>query len=126
MRSQGGVALLGILVILAALFCTGFGLTCYKCPKTAFECNSTIICMPNLDACLIAKSERRMYRQCWRYGDCNLGFIKSRLEEKNLLFRCCQEDSCNQQLEEDGSAALSGKIALVVTPLLVAIWNLWF
>ncbi|EHB09806.1 CD59 glycoprotein, partial [Heterocephalus glaber] len=102
----------------------GFSLTCYQCPNTTPKCIETKLCTPNLDACLAAKS---VHRQCWRYANCHLQFLKERLEETQVLYRCCQKDLCNTELEdeeEDGTAALSGKTVLLVTPFLTSVWNL--
>ncbi|KFO19935.1 CD59 glycoprotein [Fukomys damarensis] len=129
MRSQGGVTLLRLLLILAALCCTGFSLKCYECLKKTATCSETKLCTPNLDACLIAQSGDRVYRQCWRDADCHLRFLKERLDENKVLYRCCQKNLCNAELddtEEDGAAALSGKTVLLVTPFLTSVWNLCF
>ncbi|XP_010610923.1 CD59 glycoprotein [Fukomys damarensis] len=127
MRSQGGVTLLRLLLILAALCCTGFGLTCYECPSHNRNCTVSVVCAPDINACLYAVAGQREYRQCWRYADCSSQTIMTRLQENQVLYRCCQKDLCNTGLQErDGAAALSGKTVLLVTTFLAAVWNLCF
>ncbi|EHB09803.1 CD59 glycoprotein, partial [Heterocephalus glaber] len=103
----------------------GFSLTCYECASHNQNCTVPIVCAPDIDACLYAKAGQRVYQQCWRYADCNSQTIMNRLRENQVLYRCCQKDLCNTGLQkDDGTAPLSGKTMLLVTPFLAAVWNL--
>ncbi|XP_073900246.1 CD59 glycoprotein [Castor canadensis] len=124
MRSTEEFILLQLLLILAVLYCPGFSLTCYNCPHPTIVCKSNVTCTPNLDTCLIAMAESRVYRMCWRFSSCDTTFILNRLDERAVQYKCCQEDMCNGEISGERAAPLSGKTLLLATPFLAAIWNL--
>ncbi|XP_048217265.1 CD59 glycoprotein [Perognathus longimembris pacificus] len=128
MKSTGGFGLLSFLLILAFLSHSGFSLVCYSCLDPVSDCNINVTCPPNLDACLDAHSGHRTYRHCWAMQDCTFQFISSRLGEPEIQYRCCQQDNCNHKSKHKltgAAATISGKLALLVTPLVAAMWNLY-
>ncbi|XP_008849851.1 CD59 glycoprotein [Nannospalax galili] len=125
MRSQR--ELVPFLFILAVFCSTGFSLMCYNCLNPVSQCKTNTSCTPNLDSCLIAVSGKLAYHQCWKFSDCNFEFISTRLELPKMQYRCCQEDMCNDKLQEKNHAdSLSGKMVLLVTSALAVIWNFCF
>ncbi|XP_008266771.3 CD59 glycoprotein isoform X1 [Oryctolagus cuniculus] len=122
MTSRGVHILLRLLFLLAVFYSSDSSLMCYHCLLPSPNCSMVTNCTPNHDACLTAVSGPRVYRQCWRYEDCNFEFISNRLEENSLKYNCCRKDLCNGP--EDDGTALTGRTVLLVAPLLAAARNL--
>ncbi|TEA33969.1 hypothetical protein DBR06_SOUSAS2310069, partial [Sousa chinensis] len=98
----------------------GHSLECYSCINPANGCTTTVNCSHNQDACLIVKAvPMKTYYQCWMFDRCNFAAIAKALEEKELKYHCCQKNLCNKS---DGTS-ISGKTALLVILLLVAVWS---
>ncbi|XP_078289493.1 CD59 glycoprotein [Panthera onca] len=121
MGSQGFI-LLVLLLILAVLCHSGHSLTCYSCvAPVSGNCTKTSVCSSNLDSCLYIEGEpKSYYYQCWKLADCNFEHISASFGLQKLQYRCCQQDLCNRSF----GTTVSGKMALLVTPLLAAAWNL--
>ncbi|XP_006908081.1 CD59 glycoprotein [Pteropus alecto] len=119
MGSKGGFVLLGLLLILFALYHSSHGLECYSCLNPLKNCTAAINCSRNLDACLYVKAEERTYYQCWKFDNCNFEYISKALGENKLEYDCCQKNLCNRN---DGARA-SGETFLLLTQLLAAFWK---
>ncbi|XP_002917533.1 CD59 glycoprotein [Ailuropoda melanoleuca] len=118
MGSKGGSILL--LLVLAVLCHSGGSLTCYTCVDNK-ACNKTTVCSVNFDTCLWVKAEPEVFQhQCWKFDDCNYNYISKTLGLRKLEYHCCQQDLCNR----DAAASISGKTALLLVPLLAAVWTL--
>ncbi|XP_008145045.1 CD59 glycoprotein [Eptesicus fuscus] len=120
MGSKGGFTLLGLLIVLSVLCDSGHSLRCYSCLNPGGACDLISNCSVNFDACLYVKAETRTYYQCWKFDNCNYNYLSKNLGEKTLQYECCQKDLCNKS----GGTSLTGTIALLVTPLLIAFWKL--
>ncbi|XP_032507801.1 CD59 glycoprotein-like [Phocoena sinus] len=120
MGSKGRFALLGFLFILAVLCHVGHSLECYSCINPANGCTTVVSCSHNQDTCFIVKAmPPKTYYQCWMFNRCSFEAIAKALGEKELQYRCCQENLCNKS---DGTS-ISGKTALLGILLLVAVWH---
>ncbi|KAB0406936.1 hypothetical protein E2I00_002325 [Balaenoptera physalus] len=120
MGSKGGFVLLGLLFSLAVLCHVGHSLECYNCVNPANGCTTAVNCSHNQDTCLIVKAvPTKTYYQCWMFDRCSFEAIAKALGEKELQYRCCQENLCNKS----DRTSISGKTALLVILLLVAVWS---
>ncbi|XP_025734628.1 CD59 glycoprotein [Callorhinus ursinus] len=118
MGGKGGF--IPLLLVLAVLCHSGHSLTCYTCVASEV-CNKTTVCSPNLDACLLVNAEPNLfYHHCWKFDDCNYNFISKALGLRKLEYRCCQQDLCNRNAAARGA----GSQALLLSPLLAAVWTL--
>ncbi|XP_047564396.1 CD59 glycoprotein-like [Lutra lutra] len=113
MGSKGGFIL--FLLVLAVLCHSDHSLTCSICTEPEHDCNKTTTCSVNLDVCLFVKAEPKLlYHQCWKFNNQNYKYISKALGLKKLEYRCCPQDLCNR----NAGASVSGKMALLATPLL--------
>ncbi|XP_029812299.1 CD59 glycoprotein [Suricata suricatta] len=122
MQNHGGFVLPVLLLLLVVLCHSGHSLMCYNCMSLVNKnCTKTSTCPSNFDACVFVEAEpKAYYYQCWKYSDCSFERIALSLGLQKLQYRCCQHDLCNGNPGASGS----GKMALLVTPLLAAAWTL--
>ncbi|XP_049636062.1 CD59 glycoprotein [Suncus etruscus] len=125
MESKRRLVLFGLLLILALLCRSSHSLRCYECPKNVLPCTETVTCASDLDACMSASAAagQHSYFKCWKRKDCKSSEILKQLSESNLKYHCCETDLCNTNLPSSAPVT-SGKIFLLVVPLLAAVWNM--
>ncbi|XP_032976908.1 CD59 glycoprotein [Rhinolophus ferrumequinum] len=121
MGSKGSFVLLGLLLILCVLCHSGHSLECYSCLNPSGRCTTTTNCTQNLDACLYAKADTRIYYQCWQFANCNYNDIVKQLGGKELKYDCCQKNLCNRS----GGTSISGETFLLMTQVLAVFWNIF-
>lgn len=119
MGSKGGFVLLGLLLILFALYHSGHSLECYNCVNPSKRCTTTINCTQNYDSCLYLKGEKQTLYRCWKFDKCSFRELAEAFAMNKLEYDCCQKNLCNRS---DGMSA-SGKMFLLLTPLLAAFWK---
>lgn len=126
MGSKGGLALLGLLLVLAVLCHSGHSLKCYQCPKNTPRCDTEEECVNDRDACMsvAAAAGVNTYFKCWKKKDCTYQAISAALGESELKYECCERDLCNTDLPSGAVPVASGKTVLLLVPLLAAAWNL--
>ncbi|XP_016043038.1 CD59 glycoprotein [Erinaceus europaeus] len=127
MGSKGGFILLGLLLFLAVLCHSGHGLTCFSCMRPFYRCTTNQTCAVNYNTCLYVDAGINKYFQCWKKDDCKFDTLAKHFGEKELQYRCCQQDMCNKD-PEGGNSKAAGKTALLeallAAPLLATAWNL--
>lgn len=119
MGSKGGFVLLGLLLILFALCHSGHSLECYNCINPVKKCTETTNCSQNHDACLYLKGEKQTRYQCWKYEKCSFKDLSAAFGENKLHYDCCRKNLCNRSER----MRASGKMFLLMTPLLAAFWK---
>ncbi|XP_036301004.1 CD59 glycoprotein-like [Pipistrellus kuhlii] len=121
--SKGGFTLLGVLIILSVLYDSGPSLKCYSCINPVDSC-TVKSCTVHFDSCLYIKAKTKTYYKCWKFENCNYNYLSKDLREETLQYECCKKDLCNKVKRSRSGKSITGTIALLVTPLLIAFWRL--
>lgn len=96
---------------LALFLHSGSALECYKCDP--FNCNRSVTCTDNKDACITVYLGTRNVSDCWKYSDCNTDYVHTYFSQSKFRYNCCTWNLCN-----DSPIIVGGKIVLSVAFLL--------